>query len=122
MFLLCCSFGAVVGVNACVCNTVAVVCALAVLTQHVSLTAVDGFFTHEHFYLDPVPSVDTPSAQFFKDVSIVRQLLQDYMSASREAALKLELLQKGDTFPLSGFPAEWTSEGAPRPFNPPGRY
>eukprot|EP00903_Cladosiphon_okamuranus_P014186 g13181.t3 len=55
------------------------------------------------------------------DVAIVRQLIEDFGSASREALLKLELLQKGGP-PLSGLPAGWTEEDAPRLFNPKGAW
>lgn len=58
--------------------------------------------------------------KFDQDVAIVRQLLEDFVSASREAVLKLELLQNGDPSQLSGLPVDWTAEDASRLFNPQG--
>lgn len=63
-----------------------------------------------------------PILRYFQDVAIVRQLLEDFVISSREAVLKLELLQQGDPSQLSGLPGDWTTEDAPRLFNPPGMY
>lgn len=68
----------------------------------------------------PLVSPSIPILRNFQDVAIVGQLLEDFVSASREAVLKLELLQKGGPSPVSGLPADWTAEDAPRLFVPPG--
>ncbi|CAM9849542.1 unnamed protein product [Pylaiella littoralis] len=54
------------------------------------------------------------------DVSIVRQLLENFIQSSREAVLRLGLLQNGGPPSLLGLPPDWTAEDAPRLFNPPG--
>ncbi|CAM9315795.1 unnamed protein product [Scytosiphon promiscuus] len=56
------------------------------------------------------------------DVAIVRQLFENFLDASREVVSRLPLLEQGGSPSLSGLPAEWTTEQAPRLFNPPGPW
>ncbi|CAM9332311.1 unnamed protein product, partial [Hapterophycus canaliculatus] len=56
------------------------------------------------------------------DIAIVRQLLENFVDASRELVPRLALLERGGSPWLSGLPADWTTEHAPNLFKPLGPY